>query len=89
MGKEIPNVSFNEETNESKSHSFLQVWTTDLNETVTANTSNKFDFSIQFYIQIFDDSSIMKEKQMALELNWNNHKKMFLERTWNIYSKFL
>lgn len=31
----------------------------------------------------------MKEKQMALESNWNNHKKILLERTWNIYSKFL
>lgn len=73
----------------SKSHSFLQVWTTELNEVVIANTSNEFDLSIQFYIQLFDDSSTMQEKQLALESNWNNHKKIFLERTWNIYSKFL
>lgn len=62
---------------------------TELNEVVIANTSNEFDLSIQFYIQLFDDSSTMQEKQLALESNWNNHKKIFLERTWNIYSKFL
>lgn len=73
----------------SKSHSFLHVWTTELNEIVIANTTNEFDLSIQFYIQLFDDSSTMKEKQMVLESNWNNHKKIFLERRWNIYSKFL